>query len=149
MSTKLIKKRGWGSGRFEQNQTNPISLDLFLTLRTIYGGVSPQSQPLLHLPEKTCVELVQRLEGGDDGALQRVWRCLILFHCTLKRLRSQMHACSELSSDVTWRNLVYTSMEIYCYTYFIPNNPTHFSTTITQRDTTRKLFFFGGGYYLN
>lgn len=36
-------------------------------------GPSPQSQTLLHLPEETCVELVQRLEGGLKDVLQGVW----------------------------------------------------------------------------
>lgn len=53
--------------------------------------VSPQGQPLLHLPEKTCVELVQRLEGGEDGVLQRVRGRLVLSYGVLERLRTQKH----------------------------------------------------------
>lgn len=62
---------------------------------------SPQCQPLLHLPEKTCVELVQRLKGGEDGVLQGVRSCLILSHGTLERLVSRIHAYSDLSSHLT------------------------------------------------
>lgn len=55
------------------------------------AGVSPQRQPLLHLPEKTCVELVQRLEGGEDGFLQGLGSRLIFSHGILERLRSQAY----------------------------------------------------------
>lgn len=67
------------------------------TLQGLLGGsleakrVSPQGQPLLHLPEKTCVELVQRLEGGEDGVLQRVRGRLVLSYGVLERLRTQKH----------------------------------------------------------
>ena len=60
-------------------------------------GDSPQGQPLLHLPEKTGVELVQRLEGGEDGVLQRVWGRLVLSYGALERLRSHRYThASEL-----------------------------------------------------
>lgn len=77
--------------------------------------ISPQCQPLLHLPEKTCVELVQRLEGGEDGFLQRLRSRLILSHSILERLRSQIHTrirgqaikihftkFNDLMCDVSW-----------------------------------------------
>lgn len=51
--------------------------------------VSPQRQPLLHLPEKTCVELVQWLKCGKDAFLQRVWSLLLLSHSILERLRAE------------------------------------------------------------
>lgn len=49
---------------------------------------SPQSQPLLHLPEEARVELVQRLKGGEERLLQGVWSRLVLSYCTLERLES-------------------------------------------------------------
>lgn len=57
--------------------------------------VSPQRQPLLHLPEKTCVELMQRLKGGEDALLQRVWGRLLLSHSVLERLRAQTGMLAE------------------------------------------------------
>lgn len=55
----------------------------------VCSRVSPQRQPLLHLPEKTCVEPVQRLKGGEDGVLQRLWSGLVLPNSVLERLQSE------------------------------------------------------------
>lgn len=55
----------------------------------VCSRVSPQRQPLLHLPEKTRVEPVQRLKGGEDGAVQRLWSGLVLSDSVLERLQSE------------------------------------------------------------
>lgn len=53
-------------------------------------GASPQGQPLLHLPEETRVEPVQRLKGGEDRVLQGVRSRFVLSHNPLERLRGNI-----------------------------------------------------------
>lgn len=59
--------------------------------------VSPQRQPLLHLPEKPCVEPVQRLKGGEDGVLQGLWGGLVFSHRVLEGLKAEKNTtCSDV-----------------------------------------------------
>ena len=87
-----LKVGGWSLWCIGPHRARSRPCRVYLERVWKWIRVSPQGQPLLHLPEKTCVELVQRLEGGEDGVLQRVRGRLILSYGVLERLRTQKHA---------------------------------------------------------